>query len=219
MATLVGIVCGYLSTFLAWSYTRAGAKLGRLQARALACNGEGAGAASRGGAGSWRCTLTELCGAAYLPAAAREPRACPSHLPPHPACPLQEVRLSSIAGTVIANSSLNLVGMGSTILALQVGGWPAGGRGCCCFWGGARLAPAVQPCLHGAAALPRLPLAQQAAPMSSSCGHPSQAPNMAHLVLPPPPAGHCGQPGGQDALLCLRRRLLRPARRAAARRL
>lgn len=33
VATLFGIICGYLSTFLAWSYTRAGAKLGRLQAR------------------------------------------------------------------------------------------------------------------------------------------------------------------------------------------
>lgn len=61
IATLLGIVCGYLSTFLAWSYTRAGAKMGRLQ----------------------------------------------------------EVKLSSIAGTVIANSSLNLVGMGATIIALQ----------------------------------------------------------------------------------------------------
>lgn len=34
VATMFGIVCGYLSTFLAWSYTRAGMKLGRLQARA-----------------------------------------------------------------------------------------------------------------------------------------------------------------------------------------
>ena len=33
IATLLGIVCGYLSTFLAWSYTRAGAKMGRLQVR------------------------------------------------------------------------------------------------------------------------------------------------------------------------------------------
>ncbi|PRW56211.1 TIC chloroplastic [Chlorella sorokiniana] len=61
IATLLGIVCGYLSTFLAWSYTRAGAKMGRLQ----------------------------------------------------------EVKLASIAGTVIANSSLNLVGLGATIIALQ----------------------------------------------------------------------------------------------------
>lgn len=31
IANLFGIVCGYISTFLAWSYTRAGRKLGMLQ--------------------------------------------------------------------------------------------------------------------------------------------------------------------------------------------
>jgi hypothetical protein len=33
VATLFGVVCGYVSTFLAWSYTRAGRKLGMLQVR------------------------------------------------------------------------------------------------------------------------------------------------------------------------------------------
>lgn len=61
IANLFGIVCGYISTFLAWSYTRAGRKLGMLQ----------------------------------------------------------EVKLPSIAGTVIANSNLNLLGMGATIISLQ----------------------------------------------------------------------------------------------------
>ncbi|KAL4451452.1 hypothetical protein ABPG75_007114 [Micractinium tetrahymenae] len=61
IANLFGIVCGYISTFLAWSYTRAGRKLGLLQ----------------------------------------------------------EVKLPSIAGTVIANSNLNLLGMGATIISLQ----------------------------------------------------------------------------------------------------
>ena len=40
-ATLFGIVCGYLSTFLAWSYTRAGRKLGMLQVPGCSA-GEGA---------------------------------------------------------------------------------------------------------------------------------------------------------------------------------
>lgn len=31
IATLFGVLCGYVSTFLAWSYTRAGRKLGMLQ--------------------------------------------------------------------------------------------------------------------------------------------------------------------------------------------
>lgn len=53
----------------------------------------------------------------------------------HYRCPiplaLQEVKLSSIAGTVIANSSLNLVGMGATIIALQVrAGWCRLGSAC-----------------------------------------------------------------------------------------
>lgn len=61
IATLFGIVCGFISTFLAWSYTRAGRKLGMLQ----------------------------------------------------------DVKFSSIAGTVIANSNLNLLGMGATILSMQ----------------------------------------------------------------------------------------------------
>lgn len=66
IATLFGIVCGYISTFLAWSYTRAGRKLGMLQ----------------------------------------------------------DVKLPSISGTVIANSNLNLLGLGATIISLQaiVGG-------------------------------------------------------------------------------------------------
>lgn len=33
----------------------------------------------------------------------------------------QEVKLPSIAGTVIANSNLNLLGMGATIISLQAG--------------------------------------------------------------------------------------------------
>lgn len=33
----------------------------------------------------------------------------------------QEVKLPSISGTVIANSNLNLLGMGATIISLQVG--------------------------------------------------------------------------------------------------
>lgn len=66
VATLFGIVCGLVSTFLAWSYTRAGRKLALLK----------------------------------------------------------EVKLPSIAGTIIANSNLNLLGMGATLIALQaiVGG-------------------------------------------------------------------------------------------------
>lgn len=37
------------------------------------------------------------------------------------------MKLASISGTVIANSSLNLVGLGATIIALQVGRGCAGG--------------------------------------------------------------------------------------------
>lgn len=40
---------------------------------------------------------------------------------------LQEVRLTSIAGTIIANSNLNLLGMGATIISLQVGVGRGGG--------------------------------------------------------------------------------------------
>lgn len=36
IATMFGILCGYVSTFLAWSYTRAGVKLGRLQVGSVA---------------------------------------------------------------------------------------------------------------------------------------------------------------------------------------
>lgn len=36
VATLFGILCGLVSTFLAWSYTRAGRKLALLQVRACA---------------------------------------------------------------------------------------------------------------------------------------------------------------------------------------
>jgi hypothetical protein len=32
---------------------------------------------------------------------------------------LQEIRLPAIAGTIVANQNLNLLGMGATILALQ----------------------------------------------------------------------------------------------------
>ena len=45
---------------------------------------------------------------------------------------LQDVKLPSIAGTVIANSNLNLLGMGATLIALQV--WRAGGRAQNCRW-------------------------------------------------------------------------------------
>ena len=41
VATLFGILCGYISTFLAWSYTRAGRKLALLQARLRAISGLG----------------------------------------------------------------------------------------------------------------------------------------------------------------------------------
>ncbi|PSC69013.1 TIC chloroplastic isoform A [Micractinium conductrix] len=61
VATLVGVLCGYISTFLAWSYTTTGRKLGMLQ----------------------------------------------------------EVRMTSISGKILANSYLNLIGMGATIIALQ----------------------------------------------------------------------------------------------------
>ena len=69
VATLFGVVFGLISTFLAWTYTQAGRKLGMLQ----------------------------------------------------------QVRLPNISGTVIANCNLNLLGMGATIVALQVRR-AAGGR-------------------------------------------------------------------------------------------
>lgn len=53
------------------------------------------------------------------------------------AAPPQEVRLSSIAGTIMANSNLNLLGLGVTIVSLQARpacwGWAAlqlGRQGC-----------------------------------------------------------------------------------------
>jgi len=57
---------------------------------------------------------------------------------------LQEVKLPSIAGTVIANSNLNLLGMGATIIALQVGGRVGGQVGGLLYvrgheWAGGRL--------------------------------------------------------------------------------
>jgi hypothetical protein len=39
---------------------------------------------------------------------------------------LQDVKLPSISGTVIANSNLNLLGLGATIISLQVWAAPAG---------------------------------------------------------------------------------------------
>jgi hypothetical protein len=58
-------------------------------------------------------------------------------MPPKPFPPLQDVKLPSISGTVIANSNLNLLGMGATIISLQVGfvclwagGWGQGAGVC-----------------------------------------------------------------------------------------
>ena len=41
VATLFGILCGYISTFLAWSYTRAGRKLALLQVQLRAASAPG----------------------------------------------------------------------------------------------------------------------------------------------------------------------------------
>ena len=54
VATLVGVLCGYISTFLAWSYTTTGRKLGMLQVRGGAAargGGEGGGGGGGGRAG------------------------------------------------------------------------------------------------------------------------------------------------------------------------
>ena len=128
IATLFGIVFGLISTFLAWTYTQEGRKLGMLQS----------------------------------------------------------VRLPSIAGTVIANCNLNLLGMGATIVALQVRRAAWGSRGAA--W------------LHSCSSLPNV--GRQARPANNSPAH-------------PPAAGHRGDAGGQDAVQRQRKRPL-PARRPAA---